>query len=58
MKPPTSVFQLGRMRHVDLLALWFQLHPSASHGRGHEDARIAAMATSQLAAAILNGAPT
>ena len=24
---PTSVFTLGRMRHLDLLALWLQLHP-------------------------------
>ena len=24
---PTSVFTLGRMRHLDLLALWLQLNP-------------------------------
>jgi hypothetical protein len=26
---PTSVFQLGRMRHLDLLALWHWCHPDS-----------------------------
>lgn len=53
MKPPTSVFQLGRMRHLDLLALWHQLHPDLHDQHGTMAAR---MTTGQLAAAIL-GSP-
>jgi len=27
-----TVFDLGRMRHLDLLALWHLLHPDGHHG--------------------------
>ena len=27
-----SVFALGRMRHLDLLALYYRLHPDGHHG--------------------------
>jgi hypothetical protein len=49
---PTSVFQLGRMRHLDLLALWHQLNPDS-----HLDRTLAAAGLSKerLVAAILAG---
>ena len=52
---PTSVFQLGRMRHLDLLALWHQQHPDM-----HLDTtlarRIGELSKDQLAAVIRAGA--
>ena len=51
MKPPTSPFQLGRMRHLDLLALWHQLHPDNHHGDQY--AAIARLSKECIAAAIL-----
>ena len=30
---PTSVFVLGRMRHLDLLALWHELNPDNAEVR-------------------------
>jgi len=48
---PTSVFDLGRMRHLDLLALWHQQHPDM-----HLDTtlarRIGELSKDQLAAVI------
>ena len=29
-----SVFQLGRMRHLDLLAMWHRLNPDGHEGTG------------------------
>jgi hypothetical protein len=49
-----SVFQLGRMRHLDLLALWHRLHPDGHHGTDGDKA--ARMSKDGLAAAIL-GSP-
>jgi len=45
-----TAFGLGRMRHLDLLALWHQLHPDA-----HEHVRrdIGGLSKDNLAAAIL-----
>ncbi len=56
VKPPTSVFALGRMRHLDLLALWFLMNP---RGRGcsAEDLAAAQMPKDALAALIRNSAP-
>ena len=51
MKPPTSVFQLARMRRLDLLALWHQLNPDLHEHWGRDMARLSA---DRLAAAILN----
>jgi hypothetical protein len=49
-----TVFQLARMRHLDLLALWHRLNPD-SHL--HDALRIAALSKDCLAAAILRGTP-
>jgi hypothetical protein len=54
MNAPTSVFQLGRMRHLDLLALWHQLHPD-SHQR--DALAVARLSAGQLATTILQGRP-
>ena len=48
-----SAFTLGRMRHLDLLALWHQLHPDNHHGGQH--CLAARLSKESLAAAILNG---
>jgi len=45
-----TAFQLGRMRHLDLLALWHQLNPD-SHD--HWKRTIAALSKDNLAALIL-----
>ena len=52
MKPPTSVFQLARMRRTDLLAIWHRLHPD-SHDMDGRQARVAQLTNDQLVAAIL-----
>jgi hypothetical protein len=52
MKAPTSVFQLGRMRYLDLLALYFQLYPATERGPGTPDPMDRA-GTSALIRAIL-----
>lgn len=45
-----SPFALGRMRHLDLLAMWHQRHPDL----GESGARFAAgMSKDRLAAALL-----
>jgi hypothetical protein len=44
---PTSVFQLGRMRHLDLLAMWHQLHPDSHE---HWKLKIARLSKDNLAA--------
>ena len=49
---PTSVFALGRMRHLDLLALWLQLHPDNQQDRA---TWMATLSKERLAAAILGG---
>ena len=49
MKPPTSVFDLGRMRHLDLLAIWHQLHPV---GQEHDGLQAARMSKDWLVTAI------
>jgi len=54
MKPPTSAFDLGRMRHLDLLALWHLLNPD-SHD--HWKLKIARLSKDNLAALILRGTP-
>ena len=46
-----TAFDLGRMRHLDLLALWHALHPDA-----HKDNTIARLSKECLAAAILRSA--
>ena len=51
---PTSVFDLGRMRHLDLLALWFTLHPQES--RGNTADPVGRLTTGHLVKAILAGA--
>ena len=53
MKRRMTVFDLGRMRHLDLLALWHQLNPDSHDHRGVHAAR---MTTGQLVAAVL-GSP-
>ena len=50
MKPSTSVFQLARMRHLDLLAMWHQLNPDLHEHWGRDMARLS---HDCLAAAIL-----
>jgi hypothetical protein len=52
---PTSVFDLGRMRHLDLLALWHQLHPDGHHG--HDCDPMGRARKGYLIAAILRGTP-
>lgn len=46
-----TAFALGRMRHLDLLALWHRLNPDGHHGT--ESDRAARMSKENLAAAIL-----
>jgi hypothetical protein len=48
-----NVFQLGRMRHLDLLALWCQAHPGddTSH-------LVARLSKDQLAATLAGGLHT
>jgi hypothetical protein len=48
---PTSVFDLGRMRHLDLLAEWFRLNPAVEGGPA--DYWMAALSKERLAGAIL-----
>jgi hypothetical protein len=52
MKPPTSVFDLGRMRPIALLGLYFELYPAAERGPGTPDPMTRA-GTSHLIRAIL-----
>ena len=47
---PTSVFQLARMRHLDLLAIWHQMHEDR---RGDVDALASRMSKDWLVTAIL-----
>jgi hypothetical protein len=54
MNAPASVFQLGRMRHLDLLSMWHQLNPD-SHD--HWKLKIARLSHDNLAALILRGTP-
>jgi len=48
-----NVFQLGRMRHLDLLALWCQLHPNAPEGSDRTSFRLATASKERLVTAIL-----
>lgn len=51
---PTSVFALGRMRHLDLLALWLR----ANWGRDSPDTFLmGTVSKERLAAAILTPRP-
>lgn len=52
---PASPFVLGRMRHLDLLALWHYLNPDLHEQRGVQAGR---MTTGQLVRAILASART
>lgn len=54
MNPPTSPFALGRMRHLDLLTIWHQLHPDSHE---HDSRLIAGTSKETIAAAILTSAP-
>lgn len=47
-------FTLGRMRHLDLLAVWHQAHPNS---RERNQRVVAGLAKDALAALILAGAP-
>jgi len=47
-----TAFALGRMRHLDLLALWHRLHPDS---RERHVLVIAALSKDTLAALILGG---
>ena len=49
---PTSVFQLARMRRLDLLAIWHRLNPDGHHGADGDLA--ARMSKDWLVTAILN----
>jgi hypothetical protein len=49
-----TAFTLARMRHLDLLALWHQLHPDA-HQR--DTLRVARMTKDQLAAILAAESP-
>lgn len=51
---PTSVFQLARMRHLDLLATYYRVYPDH---RGHYNTvdRAARLSKEQLVTAILRG---
>jgi hypothetical protein len=55
MTAPTSVFQLGRMRHLDLLALWHELNPGNAYSHG--ECLIAGVSKEHLVAAILATRP-
>ena len=46
-----TAFQLGRMRHLDLLAVWHRLHPNS---RTRDQVVIARLSKDNLAAAILS----
>lgn len=48
-----DVFQLGRMRHLDLLALWLELNPGTSQAGPSSDVAVAALTKEQIAALIL-----
>ena len=50
MNPPTSVFDLARMRHLDLLALWHRMHQDR---RGDVDGLASRMSKDWLVTAIL-----
>lgn len=45
-----TIFALGRMRHLDLLALWLELHPDNQEDRAQPMGRVS---KERLAAAIL-----
>lgn len=49
-----SVFELARMRHLDLLALWHLLHPAQEAGSDMEGHRLARVSKERLAAELLN----
>jgi hypothetical protein len=46
-----TVFHLGRMRHLDLLAVWHRLNPG---GREQQTLRVARLCKENLIAAILS----
>ena len=56
---PTSVFALGRMRHLDLLALWHQLNPDNAEVRAKPFGAVTgtglAISKEGVAAAVLAG---
>jgi hypothetical protein len=54
MKRRVTVFQLARMRHLDLLALWHQLNPDGHEQDGQTPAR---MSKDWLVTAILQARP-
>jgi hypothetical protein len=49
-------FTLGRMRHLDLLALWHQLNPPTEAGADMAGYRAGRLSKDNLAALILDGA--
>lgn len=46
-----SALSLGRMRHLDLLAMWHRLNP---HAGTHAGLTVARLTTSQLVREVLN----
>lgn len=48
-----TVFQLGRMRHLDLLTIWHRLNPD---GHQRDALLVAAMPKDQLATAVIASA--
>jgi hypothetical protein len=56
MNAPTSVFALGRMRHLDLLALYFQVTGPVGHGSEPVD-KIGQAGPGYLVEAILQARP-
>jgi hypothetical protein len=50
-------FTLGRMRHLDLLTLWFRLHPPGTTGTGGSSDYLVAAMTHDSLAALLLGSP-
>ena len=52
-----TAFTLGRMRHLDLLALWCRLHPNTEAGSDKTAYRLARCSKEHIAAAILRGTP-
>lgn len=48
-----NAFMLGRMRHLDLLALWHQLNPNSRH---RDALAVAQLTTGHLVRAVLGPA--
>ena len=50
-----TVFDLGRMRHLDLLAMWLRLNPPLEAGADKSAYRLARCSKENLIAALLAG---